>query len=282
MSDPESWPRAWGWKPQARRALKRTVALADRVRPPQPGIVILIYHRVGGGSALELDLPIDRFTEQMRWLAEQGVATSLDTALDALTHAQPSSCDPVVVTFDDGTSDFVDHAMPVLERFGIPATLYLATSFVERGEPLPYGAPPPSWAGLRDAMASGLLTVGSHTHTHALLDRATPEATARELDTSCQLIEQRLGVAPAHFAYPKALRGSPSAEVAVRARFRSAALAGTRPNPFGSTDPHRLARSPVQVSDGMRWFRRKAVGGLALEDATRRALDRVRHRNATW
>jgi hypothetical protein len=67
----------------------------------------------------------------------------------------------------------------------------------------------------------------------------------------------------------------------VRARFASAAIAGTRPNRYGRTDPYRLHRSPVQVADGMRWFRRKVAGGMALEDDVRRLVNRLRYRGAT-
>ncbi len=113
------------------------------------------------------------------------------------------------------------------------------------------------------------MTVGSHTHSHALLDRLPDADLADELDRSIDLIGERVGVAAVHFAYPKAVMGSPAADRAVRARFASAALAGGRANRPGRTDPHRLARTPVQVSDGERWFRRKAGGGLALEETIR-------------
>lgn len=263
-----------------RQAVKWVAATADRLRPPTSGVVVLIFHRVGGNSGLELDLPIDRFRAQMEWLGEQGLLASLDDGLDAL--GTPAAGEPsrVVVTFDDGTVDFVDHAMPVLAALRVPVTLYLATSFVDGGLPLPYGAPPVSWSGLRDAVATGLVTVGSHTHTHALLDRLAPSEIADELDTSRRLIEDELGTVPVHFAYPKALPGSQPAAAAVRERFRSAALAGTHANRYGRTDAYRLARSPVQASDGMRWFRVKAGGGMALEDTLRRAVNRVRHRDS--
>lgn len=240
-------------------------------------MVVLVYHRVGGGSGLELDLPRSEFADQMAWLAERGVATTLDDALVALG-ADGGGPDPVVVTFDDGTADFVEGALPVLVEHGIPATLYLATAFVEEGTPFPYGAPPVSWSGLRDALSTDLVTIGSHTHTHALLDRLPPEHIARELDESRRLVEDRLGTRADHFAYPKALPGTAAADGAVRSRFHSAALAGTRPNPYRTTDPHRLARSPVQASDGGRWFRAKVAGGMRLEDDLRRAVNRLRYR----
>ena len=51
-------------------------------------------------------------------------------------------------------------------------------------------------------------------------------------------------------------------------------------NRYGA-DPYRLARSPVQYSDGMRWFRHKAAGGLGFEDTLRRLLNRGRYASAT-
>jgi peptidoglycan/xylan/chitin deacetylase (PgdA/CDA1 family) len=262
------------------RALKSSAAAVDRVRAPQPGVVVLIYHRVGAGSGLELDLPTAVFDAQMRELAASGRVATLDDALARLEDPSATGDDPVVVTFDDGPADFVDTTLPILTAHGVPATMYLATAFVEEQRPFPYGAPPLSWSGLRDATATGLVTVGSHTHTHALLDRLDPGAVATELDTSVRLIEDRLGVTPVHFAYPKSVPPTSAADAAVRTRFQSAALAGTRPNPFGRTDPFRLARSPIQAGDGMRWFRAKVDGGLRFEDDVRRTVNRFRYAGA--
>ena len=67
----------------------------------------------------------------------------------------------------------------------------------------------------------------------------------------------------------------------MRTRFRTAAVAGSHTNPFGATDLHRVARTPVQVTDGMTWFRRKAGGGLRSEDRARAVLNRGRYSGAT-
>jgi peptidoglycan/xylan/chitin deacetylase (PgdA/CDA1 family) len=242
--------------------------------------VVLIYHCVGRGTGLELDLPTATFAEQMSWLAASGRVTTLEDALARLDEPAPAGPDPVVVTFDDGPADFADTAVPVLVEHGIPATIYLATAFLDEGREFPYGVPPMSWAAMRDAMATGLVTAGSHTHTHALLDRIPDEQAVDELDRSVAALEEQLGVTPTHFAYPKSLEPSPGADRAVRARFRSAALAGTRPNRYGRTDPFRLARSPIQSGDEMRWFRAKADGGMAFEDDVRRFVNRWRYSGA--
>jgi peptidoglycan/xylan/chitin deacetylase (PgdA/CDA1 family) len=261
------------------QGVKALSAAADALRPRRRGITILIYHRVGGGSG-RVDLPTGLFADQMDFVADQGVL-ALDGALEQLQGDPVPGGDPVAVTFDDGTADFVDAALPVLVERRVPVTLYVATSFVEEGRKFPSGALPLSWAALAEAVASGYVTVGSHTHSHALLDRLDGRLVEDELDRSLGLIEDRLGVTARHFAYPKAVLPSANAEECVRARFVSAAVGGMRPNPYGSTDPHRLARSPIQVDDGIRWFRRKAAGGMALEDSLRTALNRRRYAGAT-
>jgi peptidoglycan/xylan/chitin deacetylase (PgdA/CDA1 family) len=264
----------------AARLVKVAAAAADPLRR-RDGLVVLLYHRVGATSSSAVDLPLGLFVDQMEELAASRSVVGLDEAVALLASPGPPPGPPrVAITFDDGTGDFAELAVPVLERLGLAATLYLATEPVESGRPFCPGATPLSWAALRDATASGLVTVGSHTHGHVLLDRIDSAEVATELDRSIGLIEDHVGATPRHFAYPKALLGSPAAQEAVRSRFASAAVAGTRPNRYGG-DPYRLQRSPVQVLDGMRWFRRKARGGMGLEDDLRRAINRRRYAGAT-
>jgi peptidoglycan/xylan/chitin deacetylase (PgdA/CDA1 family) len=267
----------------AQGTLKRASVGVDRLRAPGRGVVVLIYHRVGRRSNLEVDLPEALFDEQMAALAGADRAVSLEDGLLALDSGGPPSAgaDPVVVTFDDGTADFNDVVLPVLVEHKVPALVYIATDFIDSGREFPDQGTPLSWAALADTLTTGLVTIGSHTHTHALCDRLDPPAVDEELDRSRALIADRLGVEAHHFAYPKALAGSPAADRAVRARFRSAAIAGTRPNLYGRTDPYRLHRSPVQLGDGMRWFERKVAGGMRVEDDLRRLANRLRYAGAS-
>lgn len=262
--------------------VKGCAAAIDQLRPAGAGVIFLIYHRVGGTSGSEIDLPVALFEEQMRLLAEKTTPVTVHAALEFLAAPAPTSGPaPVVVTFDDGTADFADVALPILQVHGVPVTLYLATAFIDESRPFAADGRPLSWAALGDAMASGLVTVGSHTHTHALLDRLPEREAAADLDRSIHLIGDHLGVTPEHFAYPKAVIPSADVEREVMSRFRSAALAGTRSNPYGATNPYRIARSPIQVGDGMRWFNHKLAGGMAFEDFLRQALNRRRYSDAT-
>jgi peptidoglycan/xylan/chitin deacetylase (PgdA/CDA1 family) len=262
-----------------RSAIKIAAATADAVRPPPNGVVILLYHRVGASTDSLVDLPASAFERQMAALAATGRVGTLD---DALTVLRGEKTGPsIAVTFDDGTADLADVALPILVRHRIPSTWYLATSFVDDGLPMTTGATPLSWSAVRDACSTGLVSIGSHTHRHRLLDRVARDVTVDELDRSISSITEQVGSRPEHFAYPKGLLGSPEAESEVRLRFRSAALAGTRANVIHQTDVHRLARSPIQTNDTDRWFSRKMDGGLHAEDTVRTVLNRVRHARAS-
>jgi peptidoglycan/xylan/chitin deacetylase (PgdA/CDA1 family) len=268
--------------PVVKGSIKAAAAAADVVRSDVDGITILIYHRVGAGAGGEMDVDPEVFDAHLAWLSTHHRVLSLDDAVDELDRPAGDGDDRsgVVLTFDDGTADWRTHVLPALERHGVPATFYVATDFVEQQVPFPGGGEPISWSALGELAASPLVTIGSHTDRHLLLDRLDDSQVDAELDRSIELLRARIDVDPEHFCYPKAVAGSPAADAAVRRRFRSAVLAGTRPNRAGC-DLFRLQRSPVQRSDAMRWFRRKADGGMRLEDDLRRRVNELRYRGAT-
>lgn len=270
--------RAAGW---ARASLRGAAGGADRLhdrwRAAPPGVAVLIYHRVGGGSDSAVDLPLDVFRRQLAHLAEHHRVISLDAAVRAIEAGE--AADGVVITFDDGAADYAEHAAPALIETGLPSTLYLVTSAPDVGT-LPWGVPSVSWAALRDLTATGLVDVQSHTHDHRVLHHADGATTADQLDRSIELIADRLGSAPQHFAYPKAVPGSRPARLEVAARFRSAALARHGRNAH-LADLHVLRRTPISRQDDMDDFAAKAKGGRRLEGWARHQVASVRYRRAT-
>lgn len=258
--------------------MKASAAATDLVRSRPSGLTVLIYHRVGGPGG-SVDLDPGRFDEQVAELAESGRVRTLAAGVAELDRPSAAPVDAVALTFDDGTVDFVEQALPILVRHRVPALLYLATQFADEGLDFPGGGPAISWAGLRDAIDTGLVEVGSHTHTHALLDRLAPRPSprARPLDRADRGSPRP---PPPPLRLPEGRPRLPEARAEVAARFQTAAVAGTRPNRPGSTDLQQLARTPIQVADGMRWFRRKAAGGMQLEDDLRRRINRRRYAGA--
>lgn len=255
--------------------VKRAALTYDAIRPPQPGAVVLAYHRVGAGTGLEVDLEASVFADQMAYLAASCEPWSLDHCVDRLEESDGPAA--VVVSFDDGTADFIDFALPALVESNVPATYYIATKFVDEQIDFPNDGKPMTWAALAEAVSTGLVTIGSHTHSHAVMDKLTPDEADEELRISNEMIEDRLGVKVEHFAYPKGVFGGEAVEQRLAKRFRSAALANCTTNVFGNTDPLRLDRAPIQRADGMRYFEAKVRGGLQLEGQLRSKLNAKRY-----
>ena len=75
-----------------------------------------------------------------------------------------------MITFDDGYRSVYEEAFPVLERYGMCATVFLTVGEDEGKEPasrLPSlnGHPMLSWSEIRE-MNSAAMGVGAHTLTH--------------------------------------------------------------------------------------------------------------------
>ncbi len=246
-----------------RAAVKRGLARVPE-RDTAGGATLLIYHRVGGGTDNELDLHPHTFRRQLDILDGHDVL-SLDDSLDRLNAGDVSPS--VVLTFDDGFADVYENAWPLLKDRRLPFTIYLASAYM--GEPMVWegatatGQPGRglSWAQLEEMLASGLCTLGNHTHHHV-----RPEAlTIAELDECTTEIQRHLRVTPRHFTYPWGVRVPPMDE-AMRDRFRSASTGELGRNLPG-TNLQALARVPVRRTDPDAFFAAKLTGSLRAERA---------------
>lgn len=228
------------------------------------GASVLIYHRVGGGTTNELDMSVRSFARQVEILLQYDLV-SLDRALDRLAAGDPSPS--VVLTFDDGFEDIYDNAWPLLRRHGLPFTIYVASDYM--GSTMKWeGATATgpagrglTWRQLEEMLASGLCTIGNHTHRHVRPEHLDES----ELDTCTATLEWNLGVTPHHFTYPWGIK-VPAMEDALRARFRSASTGELGRNLPGD-DPMRLRRIPVRRTDPDAFFKAKLVGNLLPERA---------------
>lgn len=255
---------------RARSAVKwglATAAAPGRLRPAR-GATLLIYHRVGGETPDERDLPSAAFEAQVAALSQERVV-SLDTALDELASGDDSS--KVVLTFDDGFEDLYTTAWPLLREAGLPFTIYVTTAYLDGtmhwpGSTSQHPGPALSWRQLEELASSPLVTIGNHTHTHPRPE----DLSAEELDHCSELLEHRLGIVPAHYAFTWGVP-VPHAAALLRDRFRSAATGFVGRN-LPESDPIELARVPVRGTDPLPFFRAKLQGGLGPERAYERIV----------
>jgi len=253
-------------------------------------IVVAMYHgftSVDAHDGIEnhegKHLHLRDFEAQLAFLKHHYQVIPLDAVVRALTLGTPLPDRAAVITVDDGYRSTYTVAFPALKRLHLPASVYLATDFVENrhflwtdrveyavnhsrrdalefesGEKtlrldlgdldarkaadrrlrsaikaLPQDSrdravddveraagcavtdvagelplyDPLSWSDAHEMAESGLVTIGSHTHTHVILSRCEPSRVSEELTTSKRMLESRLGRPCTQFCYPNGRTG---------------------------------------------------------------------------
>ncbi len=161
---------------------------------PAAGVPILVYHKVGDTAEAYSVPPVD-FERQMRYLADEGyTAVTLAALVDHMTAGKPLPPKPVVITLDDGYADNYTAALPILKKYGLRATVFVVTDFLDERPYL-------TWDEVKALRAAGI-EIGSHTLHHRDLTTLPPDERARDLQLSKEGLEWRLDAPVQFLAYP--------------------------------------------------------------------------------
>jgi peptidoglycan/xylan/chitin deacetylase (PgdA/CDA1 family) len=172
---------------------------------------IIVYHRVADvmDDPHQLSVSPAIFEEQMEYLKKNFNIIRLS---DLAVSIKEKRVDPksVAITFDDGYFDNLSGALPILEKFQIPATIYIVagkidddkpfywdekTSLADQGRPL-------SKIELKKLATSNLIEIGAHTVFHPQLSSLSREGQAVEIRQSKKMIEDIIGQPIISFSYP--------------------------------------------------------------------------------
>ena len=97
---------------------------------------ILMYHRVidpvEAGYPLQPGMYVtpESFAMQMHYLSKEARVIGINQLVEELQSGKEIPAKTVVLTFDDGWADNYTHAFPILKELRLPASIYLATSFI--------------------------------------------------------------------------------------------------------------------------------------------------------
>jgi len=117
------------------------MSFLERAERQRAGLLrVLMYHRVDLPSARLMlhprsisATPAD-FDRQMRLLAADYRVLSMREVIDSLAGGRSLPPRAVLITFDDAYRDFAENAWPILQRYGLPVTLFVPTAYPDRPE----------------------------------------------------------------------------------------------------------------------------------------------------
>lgn len=171
---------------------------------------ILMYHAITRlpDDPNEDSTSPERFEAQMRYLKRRNLrGVSVLELLRAITSGDARGL--VGLTFDDGYVDFMQTALPTLERFGFSGTVYVVGTLPEEtnwehqygpGYSMPrmrlLGAD-----GVREVAARGM-EVGAHSMSHAKLSGLEAKLLEEEVCGSRRALSELLGEEVQGFCYP--------------------------------------------------------------------------------
>jgi peptidoglycan/xylan/chitin deacetylase (PgdA/CDA1 family) len=111
------------------------------------------------------------------------------------------------ITFDDGYLDNFEIAAPILKQYGLPATFFVTTGFMN-SQRVPFWdehlSLQPSWMTWDHvrALSQQGFDIGGHTHTHIDIAASDPAVVREELRRCKDILQKELGKSVDLFVYP--------------------------------------------------------------------------------
>lgn len=235
--------------------------LAPKGRLSRGRASILMYHSIRAGADYFSSVSPQAFARQMAYLAEERIPVVALSELVRRLKAREPLGGAVALTFDDGYEDNYAEALPVLRRYGFPATVFVTTGLI--GGEDKRGMRRLSVEQMREMAASGLIEFGAHTKTHPKLSRLGEAQAKEEMASSKAALEALLGAPVGLFAYPYGDFSAASAHIAGESGFD--AVATVAEGLVGAdADLLRLPRNSIDRTTSFAQFRGKVSRAIGL------------------
>jgi len=180
------------------------------------GIPVLNYHQINDESHNALTLSSHEFDAQMAYLKKAGYTSiSPNQLFDYLESNTPLPPNPVLITFDDGYEDNYRVAYPILQKYGLTATIFLITDFINTNNRYL------TWTQVKEMQDQGL-NFASHTLNHAILTKEADDSLQAQLVKSREALEYQLKQKVEFLAYPGGFYNQHVIAMAKKAGYRGA------------------------------------------------------------
>ncbi len=143
-------------------------AQAVSVENVEANVPIIMYHNITEDGEGDMNMTPEQFESHLMRLAAEGYTTvTFDDLYDYVTYGVDLPEKPVIITFDDGYTSNYEYAYPLLQKYGMNATVFVIGSSIgkdtykDTAEPI---NPHFDEEQIQEMIASGIIDVGSHTY----------------------------------------------------------------------------------------------------------------------
>jgi peptidoglycan/xylan/chitin deacetylase (PgdA/CDA1 family) len=221
--------------------------------------VVLCYHALSHSWDANLSTTPERFAGQVELLLRRGYRCVPFS--DAVRSAGQAKV--LAITFDDAYRSVIELAYPILERLGVPATVFAPTDYIDADGSMQWSGidhwlggaferelTPMSWSELRSLADAGW-EIGSHSGSHPHLTQLDDASLQDELTRSKEACERNMSGTCESLAYPYGDVDSRVADAAAQAGYATAAAL---PRRLDSCDPLQWPRIGIyRVDDDLRF-----------------------------
>lgn len=161
--------------------------------PENVNVPVLMYHAVSDDmwGINELFVSPSDMDEQLAYLVENGYDPIW---FEDLAHVEDFD-KPVILTFDDGYDDNYTELYPLLQKYDVKATIFVIGEAIGSNHKM-------TEAQIRELADSGLVSIQSHSYTHADMDTLDLDGQHYEMRESKRVITRITGREPYVLCYP--------------------------------------------------------------------------------
>jgi len=186
----------------------------------QARVPVMMYHDILPEKQVFFDVTPAEFEEHLKLIKQKGLTPiTMDQLVNHLRTGLPLPPKPILLTFDDGYEGHYTYVYPLLKKYKYPAAFSIYTAKVGKK----MGRSSLNWKQLREMAADPLVTIVSHSVSHAVMEGLSPEQLLVEAQESKRILEAELGMSIRYFTYPEG-KYDQAAWDAVKAAGYSAAL----------------------------------------------------------
>lgn len=228
---------------------------------------ILMYHAFSDVNerASRFVVPVELLAQQLEWLKNHDYQfISLQEYVRCLRQHRLPPARAVIVTLDDGYTDNLSLALPVLKQYGVPATLFVVSHKVGQVNDWDntselHGRALLDWSELK-IMAHAGIEIGAHSRTHAAMVNLSEQQVYDQISGSRAELARALEIPILLFAYPYGESNDQVQAVAERAGLLGSCTVKRGLNTI-ATPPQELRRIEIRGTDSLREFARRLNRG---------------------